>query len=327
MFDKKGGIVIFVIIFLLVGFAIFALVYFLFPAEDGVNLPSIPEVPSQVLNETNTSVVNETIVEPNETVVNVNDSFANSQEIHWKEMPIKYEIINKTDNCSSKALDEFYSAIDLIESNTNGAVSFEEANSSADLTVYCVQNNELLNVSLGGYKCSSKTFDYVKQDLNPISEGLLAEGDIFLSYDLLNKTSNETKFEYCYVPANAPKWIHDRFAETQIDIDENNTIYGATMNIYSDGLRDCARNPIMEIHDLFHALGIGHATNAQFDPRYGWVPIDYPLLRDVMFPQIQCQFQGRIDSKYYSCLEKIYSGEGSCDDVSFVYFEDGEWRY
>lgn len=334
MFGKRGGIVIFIAIFLLLGAVIFAVVYFAFPQDqDGVNVPPIisePEEGEAVVNESVPHVTNETSNET-EDVPLVNDSFVHSAQIHWNHMPLTFAILNKSDNCSDASLSEFYEALSLVEEGTDGAVSFLEINASnvsvPDITVYCVQNEDLLNESLGGYVCEEKVFDYQKDYINPSAEGILGEEDIFIDVTLLNKTSNETKYEVCSIPVSSPAWIYNQFSEARIDIVNDSLIVNATMNIYSDGWNDCVKVPVQEIRDLFHILGFAHSEEAQFDSRHGWVPIDIPLLRDVMYPQIQCIFQTTVDEKYYSCLNEIYGSGGSCDDVGFVYLEDGAWQY
>jgi hypothetical protein len=101
------------------------------------------------------------------------------------------------------------------------------------------------------------------------------------------------------------------FKQLEYDLDYN--------DIYS--WASCAEFPVREMHEILHVFGFSHPETQ----RSAKINITFPFRpaessSDIMAPEVDCSKQTKLDYKYISCLEKIYSDNkfGSCEGVSLV---------
>lgn len=110
---------------------------------------------------------------------------------------------------------------------------------------------------------------------------------------------------------------------------QNNNISSATITFYGVDENkipaDCYNFPNVEIHEILHALGLGHDEDNPYSVMYpfnmGCVTKD----REVTILKTGETFipKDEIDTKIISCLVSLYSGnqELNCSNVSFLSFE------
>ncbi|MFH1425552.1 MAG: hypothetical protein ABIG28_02360 [archaeon] len=325
--NKKGEVIVVVIIFLVI-ISCVSVTYFYF-REGGNggkknNVPIANSTSGEVLNQSDNATENEPLVNVNSPVSN--DSFSLAGRIHWSHMPLTYMINNK-EECAGTPVKKIEEAFGIIKEFTSGRVSFVEVFSGdEDIEINCVDADALLAEINESIKCSTETFDYDKIRIDPAREGLIDKGDFLLNVTSVSKniTENFTEvvYEICYLDGGDSS-ISDELNLLQEDepVVSENVIEHHSISIYKmgQGKGFCSNIPTREIHEIFHSFGFGHSEEPSYDAYYGWPDLDIPYLADVMFPTLYCQYQKKIDEKYISCLNKIYSNnetEGSCENVN-----------
>lgn len=222
------------------------------------------------------------------------DSFSNSKELHFREMPITYGLDINTAIYGKKAQIDDYEiervkwAMDIIEKSTDGVVKFQE-----------ISDIDNANIKIHGVKdiqCGKS------EDGNFLIEG--AAAPVNFSENILE----QSEVWYC-----AKSHILLEEGMEASDLSEETLLLNSKSS-WRDGV--CENFPIVEVHEILHALGFGHTYTDSSDIMY---PIDFKIQN--------CQ-SNKINEKIVSCLKNIYSngGMGDCSDVDTFPFEEDKSR-
>lgn len=319
--EKGGSFIGFLLVLALIVLSV--LTFLFFYKGDGQSSKDFLPISNQSENESLVEIVNETI--PPEQNNSSNNSLLDIKEIHWYHMPLNYKI-NDEETCGETPVKNIKKALEIIENSTNGVVGFRENASEADIEVNCVDGIALLAQLNNSIKCDKKEFDYDKKIINPIWERLITQEDFLVNVSLTerNITENSTKIVYsvCYIPSSdSQAKSHFESLKERKPVVSKNIIIKAKINIYKSGglWNPCSSFPARDVHSTLHALGFDHSEVPEFHYYYGWSDIN--KLKDVMFPDLYCSYQKKLDEKYPSCLKKIYSDgdvNGSCEGISFL---------
>jgi len=319
MQNKRGLIVLIAII--LAAIVVLILVYTIAFKESDEDQSSVLPVTD---NETANATTPETPPEANLS----GDSFPNSAEAHWTHMPLTYKIEDE-EKCGTTVA-SLKEAFTIIQDSTDNIVRFEEDSGSPDIKFKCIDGEQEVKEQNDTVTCKDEIYDYDKIRIDPLREDLIVEGDFLLNAtevfrnlstvfdNATNETTTELEVVYsiCYIPSAS---VPDSLKELEPTKQENFILF-STINIYKPGKfsTSCSNFPAREVHTILHSFGFAHADVPGYDDYYGWA--DPNALRDIMFPDILCKFQTKIEDKYSSCLKNIYSNgaEGSCDGVNFA---------
>jgi len=334
--NKRGAVIVIIVIILIL--AVIVTLFFIYnkksedtnTAEDEQPVDPIISDVNQSLNQTldqpQNQSENETTEVENETIY---DDFSSVAEIHWNHMPLTYKIENK-EECAGKPLDNMEETLEIITTSTNNLVSFLEVSTGeVDIEINCIDGAALLAELNDSITCETTTFDYDKIYIDPLRENLIDDLDFLISvtkvYQNTTENESETDYEICFLDSgnsNAAPYLTS--LKESLPEYENNLILNQKINIYKSGSgwSSCATFPARETHEILHTLGFSHSEEPTFDPYYGWPPKDLKLLQDVMFPTLSCKYQKKLDSKYATCLKKIYSNNelevDGCRDIGFI---------
>lgn len=77
------------------------------------------------------NIIQETNLFSQSSIIQETDQFSNIDSPHWTHMPLTYSV---QDNCNK---DKITKAMNLVEQSTNQAVSFNQVESNADITITC----------------------------------------------------------------------------------------------------------------------------------------------------------------------------------------------
>ncbi len=263
------------------------------------------------------------------------DTFQNINEFHWRHMPITYQRINYG-GCDGVQFDKMADAFNIIQELTEGIVNFVEVEQDPDIKIVCLDRvklrEELKEVAKDIQVCKNVTFDYRKNFLKHYDEdGLDKNIHIIINTELLKISDNETIYNVCYGDVNDLDSLGSSFLK-DISFDLNtlghaqpivsgNVITGAKIYFFKtgQGWSSCIF-PAKEIHEILHIFGFGHSYEPYWDPQWGYT--DWSYASDIMFPHLYCDRQKELDEKYVSCLKKIYSGIGDCLGVNFLEWDE-----
>lgn len=225
----------------------------------------------------------------------VEDQFDGSDLVHFTNMPITYSLdVNTAYGLSASSqsnTDEYQKerirwAFGMLENATDGMLKFKEVeiNETADISIYgvpefnCYEENETYTGGIEGYASP-------------------------------NVTENDTRINNAFVVYCAPYYAliqgNDGVGLVLEDIDPENIGYSWKENA-------CDAFPMLEMHEILHALGFGHTYEDSEELMY---PIDFKIQ--------SCQGD-KLDEKTISCLKNIYSeGQiGSCENIDLYPFEE-----
>ena len=184
MKNRRGGMLIFIIMFILIiaGSIIYVSYNELSVADVSSNKESNTSDNLNKSEEANVSLPNmenksNSVEEMNKNISN--GSFSDVDRVHWDHMPLRYKINNSKD-CEGVPKNKTIEAMKIIENLTSGIVTFIENDSNGvDIDITCVDGMALLNKT--GIICKNMTFDYQKNFINPEEEGFIGESDYFIS--------------------------------------------------------------------------------------------------------------------------------------------------
>ena len=247
-------------------------------------------------------------------------------------MPITHKV-DDSGGCGDLVIDKVKEAMDILETETDGLVQFEEINkSNVDLTINCIDREAVLEQLKEDSICVIKEYDYYKNKISPVGEGIISETDFKISNRALELSEDLTVWEICYLPEEKIGFATEKYVLGEggpNEIKGQNIIINGNFNLYKklDPYGEeyrwtvCSGYPSVQVHELLHTFGFGHANEVYFDdpPYYENVP-DFAWI-DIMAPVSKCKVQDFIQIKYISCLNYIYSNgeEGSCEEVNFLY--------
>ena len=229
----------------------------------------------------------------NESVTSENLSNG-SGLVHFNHMPITYSLdINTSYGISSRPIsnnDEYERerirwAFELLENATDNLLQFKEVglNNTADIYIYGVPE----------FSCYDENETYSGK-----------EG--FAGPNVDNETNqiNNSTVVYCapYYALVSDPYISGLTLE---DIDLKNIGFSWKKD-------ECDVFPMVELHEILHALGFDHTYSDSEDLMY---PIDFKIQ--------SCQ-GNKLDKKTLSCLKNIYSNgnEGTCDGIRLYPWEE-----
>ena len=281
--------------------------------------PSHPIIPNNLNNSNNTnSQGNNTI---NNNTLNISqqnlssiDKYLNISEIHWNHMPLTYMIINES-LCAGKPIETLKKAMGFVEEASNNTIKFKiNSTNNADIIISCYNLKDVLNKT--GITCKNFSVEWNKRDFNAKKEGYIDNSSYVVSEIEIVRNDSLTTYQACY--ANS-KNANGALDEAKIII-KGNLITNGTMNLYGDDLNSCSKLPNVETHQLLHLLGFAHSEEPRFHNIFGWGVTNFHYLEDIMFQYYSCAFQKKIQLKYGSCLQYIYSNgkQGECVKVDFV---------
>ena len=223
----------------------------------------------------------------------IGDSFSNVKEYHFSQTPITYFM--EVDSGGSSQGDEYEEerirwALEIIENSTDGLIKFQEIDDygTADLIIsgFPPMENE-----------SSDTW---------VTEGLAGPIEV-----------TENKIIYSEADFYASDW--ELYGGTTDTFVKDGWIWERTeyesREVVGWARSDCENFPNTEIHEILHALGIGH----NYDNSYS-----------IMFPirhEIQSCKTTEIDKEIVSCLKYIYSNgelEEDCSNINMYPWPEEE---
>jgi hypothetical protein len=315
----RSGVVMFLIaVVILIGLVVLVLFGFY-----GKNKSEIFGNESEIGEEVMEEV--EEFVNESEENVTGDDDFPDAEEIHWGHMPLTYKV-NDKEKCEGISLEKMESAMKILEDKTENVVEFNEVDSDeVDLEINCVSGKEIFEgFGNNSATCEDFSFDYIKNQLDPVRENLIDVEDYLVNYSQSNSnvSADETVYEVCYIDSsNAVSANNYNGLKESEPVIEDEIVLKHEINIFvsGEGWNPCANFPAREMHELLHGFGFAHSPETLWEPAYGWVEYDLDLLKDVMFPERYCVYQKVLDDKYPSCLKRIYTGdeEENCGGVLF----------
>lgn len=276
--------------------------------------------------------------------LSTSDEFYNVQELHFDHMPITYQIKNNAAYCNQIQLNHMALGINIVENLSAGMVRFKEVSNNADISIECIspliQEQKIETLKQEATVCKNIYFNYSVTSINWYVSGILnRDNQQFISSRTLERDKNHTIYELCYANISENTALGQEIEKSSVIIPNSEVmgdatpeingqiIFGGKINLYQEGegFSRCSF-PAKEIHELFHIFGFDHTPEPYFDPYDGFIvnnASDVALLRDIMRPHLDCSQLKEINSKYLSCLKKIYSNNNlvneSCNGVNFIY--------
>ncbi len=213
----------------------------------------------------------------------IKDNFSDIEEFHFTHMPLTYKIDVDTTPTTNDAyeVERIIWALQIIENSTDNLIQFKKAdfNETPDIIIYGrppLESEDKDRFIIEGLASPNET----KENRIINADITLYAGETFLwaGGSHLEVIGGNLWEVTEYDPRESTSWEVD----------------------------DCEHFPNTEVHEILHALGIGHNYN---DSHSIMFPIDYPIQ--------SCKTE-EIDKEISSCLKHIYSNGkigGDCSNL------------